>query len=148
VSSTRIRKLLEGGDVATASGLLGYPFQLEGRVVEGDARGRELGMRTANVVPEPALIVPGNGIYAGIARDHPAAISVGVRPTFDAGGDVLVEAHLLDFEGDLYGEMLRLTFLERLRDEERFDSAEALVEQMEKDVARTREVVSAQRGVC
>jgi riboflavin kinase/FMN adenylyltransferase len=140
VSSTRIRELVEAGDVAAARELLGHPFLLDGKVVEGDARGRELGMPTANVAPEPAVIVPGAGIYAGTARDRPAAISIGVRPTFEQDGELLVEAYLLDFEGDLYGETLRLSFLERLRDEERFDSPEELVEQMRRDVERVREV--------
>jgi len=140
VSSTRIRELVVGGDVRSARELLGHPFLLDGTVVEGDARGRELGMPTANVVPEPAVVVPASGIYAGIVRERPAAISVGVRPTFVQDGKLLVEAYLLDFEGDLYGETLRLAFLERLRDEERFDSAEELVEQMRRDVERVREV--------
>jgi riboflavin kinase/FMN adenylyltransferase len=140
VSSTRIRDLVEAGDVAAARELLGHPFLLEGTVVEGDARGRELGIPTANVAPEPEVIVPAVGIYAGTARDRPAAISIGVRPTFEREGELLVEAYLLDFEGDLYGEKLRLAFLERLRDEERFDSPEELVEQMRRDVERVREL--------
>jgi riboflavin kinase / FMN adenylyltransferase len=144
VSSSRIRKLVEKGEVAAARALLGAPFELEGTVVEGDARGRGLGMPTANVVPEPAALVPAPGIYAGAARGHAAAISVGVRPTFETGGDLLVEAYLLDFDGDLYGETLRLSFLERLRDEERFDSADQLVEQMRRDVERVREL----SGLC
>ena len=139
VSSSRIRSLIEKGDVAAARELLGAPFELEGTVVEGDARGRELGMPTANVLPEPVALVPGPGIYAGAARGHPAAISVGVRPTFETAGKLLVEAYLLDFEGDLYGETLRLSFLERLRDEERFESADELVQQMRRDIERVRE---------
>jgi riboflavin kinase/FMN adenylyltransferase len=139
VSSSRIRSLIEKGDVAAARELLGAPFELEGTVVEGDARGRELGIPTANVLPEPVALVPAPGIYAGAARGYPAAISVGVRPTFEQAGKLLVEAYLLDFEGDLYGETLRLSFLERLRDEERFESAEELVQQMRRDVERVRE---------
>lgn len=140
VSSSRIRELIEAGDVGAARELLGHPFLLDGTVVQGDARGRELGMPTANLEPEPGVIVPAVGIYAGTARDRPAAISVGVRPTFESDGKLLVEAYLLDFEGDLYGERLRLAFLERLRDEEQFDSAEALVQQMRRDVERVREL--------
>ena len=140
VSSTRIRDLVQTGDVSGARELLGHPFLLDGTVVEGDARGRELGMPTANVAPEPGVIVPGVGIYAGTALDRPAAISVGVRPTFEPDGALLVEAYLLDFDGNLYGESLRLAFLERLRDEERFDSAEELTEQMRRDVERVREL--------
>jgi riboflavin kinase/FMN adenylyltransferase len=140
VSSSRIRRLVERGDVAAARELLGAPFELEGTVVEGDARGRELGIPTANVVPEPVALVPASGIYAGAARGHAAAISVGVRPTFEPAGELLVEAYLLDFEGDLYGETLRLTFLERLRDEARFESADELARQMRRDVERVREL--------
>jgi riboflavin kinase / FMN adenylyltransferase len=140
VSSSRIRDLVEKGDVAAARELLAAPFELEGTVVAGDARGRELGIPTANVVPEPTALVPAAGIYAGAARGHAAAISVGVRPTFEQAGELLVEAYLLDFEGDLYGETLRLSFLERLRDEERFESADELVQQMRRDVERVREL--------
>jgi riboflavin kinase/FMN adenylyltransferase len=138
VSSSRIRALIENGDLSAARELLGAPFELEGTVVAGDARGRELGIPTANVVPEPVALVPGPGIYAGRSHGHPAAISIGVRPTFARDGESVIEAYLLDFEGDLYGQRLRLTFLERLRDEERFDSAEELVRQMRRDVERVR----------
>lgn len=141
VSSSRIRKLLAAGDVSAAAELLGAPFLLEGPVVKGDERGRELGVPTANVEPAKQALVPGPGLYAGLALDRPAAISVGVRPTFEQDGELLVEAHLIDFDGDLYGEVLRLAFLERLRDELRFDTADELVEQMRRDVERVREVV-------
>jgi riboflavin kinase/FMN adenylyltransferase len=142
VSSSRIRKLLAEGDVSTAAELIGAPFQLQGTVVKGDERGRELGMPTANLKPADHLVVPGAGIYAGLALDKPAAISIGVRPTFEDDGELLVEAHLVDFDGDLYGSTMRLAFLERLRDEARFDSADELVEQMRRDVERVREVVA------
>jgi riboflavin kinase / FMN adenylyltransferase len=141
VSSSRIRELLERGDVSAAAALLGAPFELEGEVVRGDERGRELGVPTANVEPAPGVLVPGPGIYAGLALDRPAAISIGVRPTFESEGEVLIEAHLLDFEGDLYGKTMRLVFLERLRDEVRFDSADELVEQMRRDLEQVRDVV-------
>jgi riboflavin kinase/FMN adenylyltransferase len=143
VSSSRIRELLERGDVAAANELLGDPFQFEGVVAAGDGRGRSLGIPTANVAPQPNLLVPGKGIYAGRALGHPAAVSVGVRPTFTEDGELLVEAYLLDFEGDLYGETLRVAFLERLRDELRFDSADELVAQMKRDLERTRQIVLA-----
>jgi riboflavin kinase/FMN adenylyltransferase len=146
VSSSRIRELLERGDVAAANELLGVPFQLEGLVKEGDGRGRSLGMPTANVAPEPNLIVPGKGIYAGRALDHPAAISIGVRPTFEDDGQLLVEAYLLDFDGDLYGQTLRVSFLKRIRDELRFDSADELVAQMKRDVEQARAIVLASRS--
>jgi riboflavin kinase/FMN adenylyltransferase len=145
ISSTRIRELLERGDVAAANELLGAPFQLEGVVIAGDGRGRSLGMPTANVTPAANLLVPARGIYAGQALDHPAAISIGVRPTFTENGALLVEAYLLDFEGDLYGKTLRVAFLERLRDELRFGSADELVAQMKRDVERTRRIVVASR---
>jgi len=142
ISSSRIRKLLTEGDVAAAAELLGAPFRLQGTVVKGDERGRELGVPTANVKPADHLVVPGAGIYAGLALDRPAAISIGVRPTFEDDGKLLVEAHLIDFDGDLYGSTLQLAFLERLRDEARFDSADELIEQMRRDVERVREVVA------
>jgi riboflavin kinase/FMN adenylyltransferase len=142
VSSSRIRALLGEGEVARARELLGAPFQLEGTVVEGDARGRSLGVPTANITPAEGALVPGKGIYAGLVLDHPAAISIGVRPTFESDGQLLVEAHLLDFDGDLYGRTVRLVFLDRLRDEIRFDSAEALTEQMRRDVEQVREISS------
>ena len=126
---------------------LGAPFQLQGTVVKGDARGRVA--RRADGEPEAGrqLVVPGAGIYAGLALDKPAAISIGVRPTFEDDGELLVEAHLIDFDGDLYGRRVRLAFLERLRDEMRFDSADELVEQMRRDVERVREVVGQVRSL-
>ncbi|MEA2426876.1 MAG: riboflavin kinase / adenylyltransferase [Thermoleophilaceae bacterium] len=143
VSSTRIRKLVESGDVGAAGRLLGSPFLFEGEVVEGDKRGRELGMPTANLVPDPKLVTPANGVYAAWAHGHPAAVNVGVRPTFDSDRGVLVEAYLLDFSGDLYGQTLRVAFIERLRGEKRFDSAGDLVAQMHRDVEQAREIASA-----
>ncbi len=143
VSSTRIRSLLASGDVVRAAELLGAPFRAEGEVVRGNERGRALGMPTANLSLDEALMVPGAGVYAGTALGRPAAINVGTRPTFEQSGPTLVEVHVLDFEGDLYGTTLRVAFLERLRDELRFDSADALVEQMRLDVERVKRVVAA-----
>jgi riboflavin kinase/FMN adenylyltransferase len=140
VSSSHIRGLVLAGEVAPATSFLGAPFQLRGEVVHGDQRGRELGFPTANLVPQETLVCPGHGVYACLANGRPAAVNVGVRPTFDTGRGELIEAYLLDFDGDLYGSQLQLEFLDRLRGEKRFDSAEALVEQMHLDVARTREV--------
>lgn len=142
VSSTRIRSLLADGDVAGAGRLLGSPYNLEGVVTQGSGRGRTLGIPTVNLAAAEVVAVPGPGVYAGRALGHPAAINVGVRPTFESDGDLLVEAHLVDFDGDLYGRTLRLVFLDRLRDEERFDSADALVEQMHRDIDRTREIAA------
>jgi riboflavin kinase/FMN adenylyltransferase len=142
VSSSHIRGLVLAGELAEARRLLGAPFKLCGEVVHGDERGRELGFPTANLVPDETLACPGHGVYACLADGRPAAVSVGVRPTFTTGRGELIEAYLLDFDGDLYGQALCLEFLERLRGERRFDTAEALVEQMHRDVARTRELVS------
>ncbi len=141
VSSSHIRGLVLAGEVREANALLGSPFQLQGEVVHGDERGRELGFPTANLVPEEALACPGHGVYACLADGRPAAVSIGVRPTFKTGRGELIEAYLLDFDGDLYGTELRLEFLERLRGERRFPTSEALIEQMHGDVERTRELL-------
>jgi riboflavin kinase/FMN adenylyltransferase len=138
VSSSHIRALVTAGDVEHAARFLGSPFQLRGEVVTGDRRGRELGFPTANIVPDEELICPGHGVYAARADGGCAAVSVGVRPTFGTGRAVLVEAFLLDFDGDLYGQVLRVDFLARLRGERRFDTVEALVDQMHRDVDQTR----------
>jgi riboflavin kinase / FMN adenylyltransferase len=145
ISSTHIRGLVAVGDVAGAARFLGAPFQMRGTVAHGDKRGRTLGFPTANLVPDPKLVVPDHGIYACRARvdgeTHIAATNVGVRPTFTTGRGLLVEAFLLDFEGDIYDHELQLDFLARLRGEKRFDSVEALVEQMDQDVVQTRRIV-------
>jgi len=147
VSSTRIRQLVAAGDVAQAAVLLGRAHEVRGPVVRGDGRGRsELGFPTANVAVPPDVALPGIGIYAGTytrpdGGAHRAAISVGRRPTFyDDAGDrpPLLEAYLLDFDGDLYGEEARVGFMERLRGEERFERVEDLVAQMHRDVAAVR----------
>jgi riboflavin kinase/FMN adenylyltransferase len=148
VSSSHIRGLLQAGEVAEANRLLGSTFRLAGEVAHGDERGRELGFPTANLVPDEELACPGHGVYACLsyedgAQPRPAAVSIGVRPTFDTGRVELIEAYVLDFDGDLYGKNLTLEFLERLRGERRFDSAEALVDQMRLDVERTREIAAA-----
>ena len=137
VSSSTIRELLRKGDVRAAAGLLGRPAEIEGVVVTGDRRGGTLGFPTANVSPEPDLLVPGYGIYAGEARGHRIALSVGVNPHY-GGSERRVEAFLLDFEGDLYGQRLRLELWERLRDERAFASEDELVRQIAEDVAATR----------
>src|SRR3954463_9663875 len=143
VSSSHIRGLVAAGELDKARQFLGGPFLLEGEVVEGDRRGRELGMPTANIVPDDALAHPGHGVYAAWAHGQPAAVNVGVRPTFETGRGLLVEAYLLDFSGDLYGQTLRIAFLERLRGEKRFDSVDELVAQMRRDVAQARKIASA-----
>jgi riboflavin kinase/FMN adenylyltransferase len=138
VSSSHIRGLVSAGDVERASHFLGAPFQMRGEVVPGDRRGRELGYPTANLVPDEALVCPGHGVYAARADGVCAAVSVGVRPTFGTGRALLVEAYLLDRNVDLYGQVLRIDFLSRLRGERRFDSVDALVAQMAVDVEQTR----------
>jgi riboflavin kinase/FMN adenylyltransferase len=143
-SSSQIRGLVAAGEVDLAARFLGRPFVLEGEVVRGDQRGRELGMPTANIVPDERYVCPGHGVYAATARGHPAAVNVGVRPMFETGRGLLVEPYLIGFEGDLYGQSLRVAFLERMRGERRFESTEALIEQMQRDVAMAREI--AQRA--
>ena len=142
VSSSHIRGLVLAGEVELAARFLGAPFELRGEVVHGDHRGRALGFPTANIVPDESLVCPGHGVYAARADGICAAVSVGVRPTFGTGRAVLVEAYLLDRDVDLYGQRLGVQFVERLRGERRFDSVDALVEQMHRDVERTRELCS------
>jgi riboflavin kinase/FMN adenylyltransferase len=137
VSSSRIRELLRAGEVERAAGLLGRPAEVEGTVVAGDARGGTLGFPTANLRPDPLLLVPAFGIYAGAAEEGRAAISIGTNPHY-GGEERRIEAFLLDFEGDLYGRRLVLQLWRRLRDERAFDSEEALVAQIAKDVEETR----------
>jgi riboflavin kinase/FMN adenylyltransferase len=146
VSSSHIRGLVLAGELAEATRLLGAPFQLCGEVTHGDERGRELGFPTANLVPDEALACPGHGVYACLADGRPAAVSIGVRPTFQTGRGELIEAFLLDFDGDLYGQTLCLEFLARLRGERRFDRPEALIEQMHLDVEKTRELADSHRA--
>ena len=143
VSSSHIRGLVAAGEVKEAAEFLGGPFLFQGEVVHGDKRGRELGFPTANLVPGGELAVPGHGVYAAWAHGHPAAVNVGVRPTFVTGRGLLIEAYLLDFDGDLYGQELRVAFVERLRGEKRFESVAELVAQMERDVRQAREICSA-----
>jgi riboflavin kinase/FMN adenylyltransferase len=146
-SSTRIRELLAEGDVAGAAELLGRAHEVRGRVEEGDRRGRDLGFPTANLMVPTRICLPADGIYAGTfvgpdEVERVAAISLGRRPTFYEHAEAsLLEAYVLDFDGDLYGADVKVRFLERLRGEERFDSVDALVAQMERDVEATRRVV-------
>jgi riboflavin kinase / FMN adenylyltransferase len=137
VSSTRIRDLLRAGEVDRAAKLLGRPSELAGTVVAGDARGGTLGFPTANLRPEPGVLVPGYGIYAGAADGRRAAISIGTNPHY-GGGERRIEAFLLDFAGDLYGERLTLELWQRLRDEQAFGSEAELVAQIDRDVEATR----------
>jgi riboflavin kinase / FMN adenylyltransferase len=138
VSSTRIRAQVAAGDVEGAMRCLGAPFLLEGTVVEGDKRGRTLGFPTANIVPSEDYIYPGHGVYAAFADGIPAAVNVGVRPTFETGRGVLIESYLIDHEADLYGRTLRIAFIARLRGEKRFSGVDELVDQMGRDVEEAR----------
>jgi riboflavin kinase/FMN adenylyltransferase len=146
-SSTKIRELLTEGDVAGAAALLGRPHEVLGRVQVGDRRGRELGFPTANIAVPSRICLPADGIYAGTfigsdLEERTAAISLGRRPTFYEHADMsLLEAFVLDFDGDLYDQEVKVRFVERLRGEERFDSVEALVEQMQRDVEDTRRLL-------
>jgi riboflavin kinase / FMN adenylyltransferase len=143
VSSSRVRSLVAAGEVEAATRCLGAPFLLEGTVVAGDERGRKLGFPTANIVPSDDLVRPGHGVYAAFADGRPAAVNVGVRPTFETGRGLLVEAYLIDYDGDLYGRTLRIAFISRLRGERRFSGVEELIAQMHRDVAAARELCAS-----
>lgn len=141
ISSTTIRSMLASGEVVEAAELLGRPYELRGEVVEGDRRGRTIGFPTANLVFSDDHALPAHGVYAvrvGVGDDvYGAVCNVGTRPTF--GGDsVVVEPHLFDFDADIYGEEIKVWFVDRLRDEERFESLDALVAQIEQDASRAR----------
>lgn len=147
VSSSQIRRCLSSGDVARAGELLGRRYTISGEVVHGAHLGRTIGFPTANVEPEPTLLVPKDGIYAAqasIGSDSaqlPAITYIGTRPTVNTGGR-LVETHLLDFDGDLYGQKLSADLLVQLRDDERFESVEAMIKQLQMDEAAARGVLS------
>lgn len=148
VSSTAIRRALHHGRLASANAMLGRPHEMRGPVVRGDGRGRDIGFPTANVAIPEDMLMPADGIYAGeLVRETsgevlPAAIYVGRRPTF-FGPDamVLLEVHVLDFEGDLYGEPVRVRFLHRIREDRRFDSVEALTLQLARDCEQARDLL-------
>jgi riboflavin kinase / FMN adenylyltransferase len=145
ISSTYIRSCIAGGDVAAAARALGRPHRVEGVVVRGDGRGAGIGYPTANLATVAHAALPADGVYAG--RMHrsgtvlPVAISIGTNPTFE-GQERRVEAYVLDFDGDLYGEHVTYEFVERLRATERYDSVDALVEQMGHDVQDTRRITA------
>jgi riboflavin kinase/FMN adenylyltransferase len=143
VSSTRIRALVAAGEMEPARRCLGAPFMVEGEVVSGDQRGRELGFPTANIVPDDRLVIPGHGVYAAFADGVPAAVNVGIRPTFESGRGVLIETYLIDREEDLYGRTLRVAFVERLRGERNYPDVQELIEQMHRDVEDAKRVCAA-----
>ncbi|MCZ7584416.1 MAG: bifunctional riboflavin kinase/FAD synthetase [Deltaproteobacteria bacterium] len=144
VSSSRVRRLLDAGEVAMAADLLGHPFYLRGRVGRGDGRGRHLGFPTANLETDWELR-PARGVYACLAvvngERRAAAVNVGINPTFE-GSEPTIEAHLLDFDEDLYGRDVTIHFLRRLRDERKFDGIEELVRHIRKDLTRVRQIVA------
>jgi riboflavin kinase / FMN adenylyltransferase len=141
ISSTRIRALVSGGDVTGAAGLLGRPYMLRGEVVVGDRRGRSIGFPTANVLPDTDAVIPARGVYAGFLRfgekDYAACTNVGVAPTFGRA-ESRVEAYLLDFEGDLYGRVVDVSFVKRIREERRFSGVDDLIGQIRRDVEEAR----------
>ncbi len=148
ISSTTIRSYVREGDVRAAAELLGRHFAIVGTVVMGDERGRAIGFPTANVIPDRRFVVPKRGVYAAWvwiddrhSPRHPAVVNVGVRPTF--GGDTeVVEAHLLDFDGDLYRKRIGIEMVLRLRDERAFDSVDSLVAQIRVDAGTARSLLS------
>jgi len=141
ISSTRIRALISAGEVAAAAGLLGRPYVLRGEVVVGDKRGRSIGFPTANVLPDADAVIPARGVYAGFVRvgevEYAACTNVGVAPTFGRA-ESRVEAYLLDFEGDLYGRVVDVSFVRRIREERRFSGIDELKEQIQRDVQEAR----------
>ena len=147
ISSTTIRQMIADGDVEGAADLLGHPYSLAGTVIEGDRRGRTIGFPTANLDPHARACMPGTGVYAGRwlwrGQRLPGVINVGVRPTFGEGHPPVVEIHVFDFDADLYGESGEVEFILRLRPEQRFPSVDALVEQIRKDAAEARRVLTS-----
>jgi riboflavin kinase / FMN adenylyltransferase len=141
ISSTCIRALISGGEVTEAAGLLGRPYVLRGEVVVGDKRGRSIGFPTANVMPDTDAVIPARGVYAGFVRfgeeEYAACTNVGVAPTFGRT-ESRVEAYLLDFEGDLYGRVVDIGFVKRIREERRFSGVDELIVQIRRDVEETR----------
>jgi riboflavin kinase/FMN adenylyltransferase len=137
VSSSAIRDAVRAGDLGAAAQMLGRPFELDGTVVAGDQRGGTLGYPTANIAMDPQLLCPRYGIYAGEALEHRAAVSIGTNPHY-GGTERRIEPYLLDFEGDLYGKRLVVELWQRLRDEQVFESEEALIAQIARDVEATR----------
>ena len=145
ISSTRIRALISAGEVTEAAGLLGRPYALRGEVVAGDKRGRSIGFPTANVLPDAEAVIPARGVYAGFVRfdekQYAACTNVGVAPTFGRT-ESRVEAHLLDFDGDLYGRVVDVSFVTRIREERRFSGVDELTEQIQRDVEEARNIMA------
>jgi riboflavin kinase / FMN adenylyltransferase len=146
ISSTRIRALISEGEIAEAAGLLGRPYVLRGEVVMGDKRGRTIGFPTANVLPDPDAVIPARGVYAGFVlvgeERYAACTNVGVAPTFDRA-ERRVEAHLMDFEGDLYSRVVDVSFVKRIREERRFSGVDELTGQIRRDVEEARNITNS-----
>jgi riboflavin kinase / FMN adenylyltransferase len=146
ISSTRIRALISEGEIAEAAGLLGRPYVLRGEVVMGDKRGRTIGFPTANVLPDPDAVIPARGVYAGFVlvgeERYAACTNVGVAPTFDRA-ERRVEAHLMDFEGDLYSRVVDVSFVKRIREERRFSGVDELTGQIRRDVEEARIITNS-----
>lgn len=138
VSSTMIRRAVEAGDVKRASDLMGRPYSLSGKVVEGKHLGRTIGFPTANIAVDPSLLLPAAGVYSALTSKGRAVVNVGTNPTVGEGNPVTIEAYLIDFSGDIYGEELQLSFMERLRGEMKFPDLEALRKQIRTDVERVK----------
>lgn len=150
VSSSAIRKAIASGDIEKAAGMLGRPFSLSGHVVEGNKLGRTIGFPTANLKPAPGIVIPGKGVYAakatlpdGSVAD--AMVNIGVRPTIRRGNSPTIEAHIINWKGDLYGKRIKLDFYSRLRDEQQFNSIDALRKQLRLDLEHTLKVLSASK---
>jgi riboflavin kinase / FMN adenylyltransferase len=145
ISSTHIRELIAEGEVGEAAKLLGRPYMLRGEVVVGDRRGRSIGFPTANVVPDPAVVVPARGVYGGFVRlgklIHPACTNVGLAPTFERG-ESRIEAYLIDFEGDLYGRLVDVSFVQRIRPEKKFSGVDELKERITRDVEEAQRITN------
>ncbi len=138
VSSSEVRSAVENGEMERAAHMLGRPFALEGEVVTGRQVGRTIGFPTANIRVSPGALMPPNGVYEAKVGEHKAVVNIGCRPTLDNGNDVTVEAHLLDFDGNLYGKTLKVEFLRRLRQEMKFSSLEELKTQISRDIESVR----------
>jgi len=148
ISSSLIRKALDSGEIKQARAMLGYDPMLEGQVIEGEQRGRTIGFPTANLAVSSELNVPGNGVYAAHAqikeRIYTAVVNIGTKPTFHEEYPISIEAHLIDFHDDIYGEKMRLFFIDKIRDERRFNNVEELVGQITRDRDRAKQIAAGQ----
>lgn len=146
VSSTKVRKALQEGDIITANHFLVHPFSIEGMVVDGDKMGRKLGFPTANIqIENPYKLIPPAGVYAVQVfienKNYGGALSIGVRPTFNFGNRLVVEVFILDFSKDIYGQKIKIVFCEKIRDQEKYETTELLIEQMQKDIVCCRTIL-------